>query len=188
MLTNTGFKKTLAIIFSVHPHLEPNSGQDFVYKAWFQMLRDFDDDSLIQAATRFVMEVPKLFPGDNFIAQIRQLARPTLQETEGDAVELAFAAASKFGGYRENEAMAWLNERSPLIAAVVRRVGFRDICNSCEPDVIRGQLRSIFKSEKERAKQVGGIVESAEHLSCGLPDERILSLLGGRLKLTEGKK
>ena len=169
MLTNDGFKKALALVFSVHKQLEPVENKDFIYRAWHRMLCDISDPALLGAAARFITETPKLYPGDNFIAILRQLAQPILPETEGDCVELAFEAAQSFGYMREKDAMDWLKSRSPLVAAAVRRVGFLEICRSEEPDVIRGQLRAIFKSEKERAKQAGGIVESAKDLSGGLP-------------------
>lgn len=169
MLTNDGFKKALALVFSVHKQLEPTENKDFVYRAWNRMLCDISDVALLDAAARFVTETPKIYPGDNFIAILRQFAAPILPETEGDAVELAFEAVRLFGYIREDDAMTWLKAKSPLIAASVRRLGYQEMCKSEEPDVIRGQLRAIFKSEKERAKQAGGIVESAKDLSGGLP-------------------
>lgn len=192
MLTNDGFKKALAIVFSVHQQLEPKENKEFIYKAWYRMLQDISDGPLLDAAVRFVTETPKLFPGDSFIAMIRQIAIPILQETEGDVVELAFQAVRDFGYMRERDAMEWLKSKSPLIAASVRRIGYLELCRSEEPDVIRGQLRAIFKSEKDRSMQAGGIVESATHLNNGLPDnERLLSLtknIGKSLKVLPGVK
>ena len=177
MLTQSEFKQGLSVVFASHPQLEPKKSADLIYKMWFSMFKDLDGQCFLNAVTRFVVETPKLYPGDNFIAIIRQIAVPTLQETEGDAIELAFEAARNFGRMREAEAMAWLKEKSPLIASVVGRFGFREICTSTEPDVIRGQLRAIFKGEKERSRQVGGIVESAKHLSGG-GNKQLLPLLG----------
>lgn len=192
MLTNDGFKKALAIVFSVHSQLEPKENKEFIYKAWYRMFQDISDSALLDAAVRFVTENPKLFPGDSFIAMIRQLAKPVLQETEGDVVELAFQAVRDFGYMRERDAMEWLKSKSPLIAASVRRIGYLELCRSEEPDVIRGQLRAIFKSEKDRSVQAGGIVESATHLNNGQPDnERLLSLtknIGKSLKVLPGVK
>ncbi len=192
MLTNDGFKKALAIVFSVHQQLEPKENKEFIYKAWYRMLQDISDGPLLDAAVRFVTETPKLFPGDSFIAMIRQIAIPILQETEGDVIELAFDAIHRFGYTRERDAMEWLKERSPLIAAAVRRIGFLEMCRSEQPDVIRGQLKAIFKAEKERAIQTGGIVESATHLEGGLANsEKMLALtqkIGKGLKMIPGGK
>lgn len=109
------------------------------------MFQDISN-ALLDAAVRFVTENPKLFPGDSFIAMIRQLAKPVLQET-GDVVELAFQAVRDFVPMHERDAMEWLKSKSPLIAASVRRIGYLELAGQ-EPDVIRGQLRAIFKSKR----------------------------------------
>lgn len=111
-------------------------------------------------------------------------------ETEGDAVELAFEAASRFGRYKEAEAMAWICEKSKLVAAAVQRLGFLELCNSTQPDVVRGQLRAIFAAEKSRAVETGVVCDSATHLTAGLPDnERLIGLtknIGKSLKVLSG--
>jgi hypothetical protein len=149
------------------------------------MFKDLEDKDFLNAISRFLLEKPKLYPGDNFIALIRQVARPTLTETEGDVIELAFQAARDFGYMREKDALDWLKKKSPLVAAAVRRFGYLDICKSENSDVIRGQLRAIFKAEKERSRQAGGIVESAAHLKSGLPDSE--KLIGLTEKIGKGK-
>lgn len=103
---------------------------------------------------------------------------PTFTETEGDAVELAFEAASRFGRYKEAEAMAWIRERSKLVAAAVQRIGFLELCDSAQPDVIRGQLRAIFAAEKSRAIDTGVVVDSATQLEDGT-DKRLLDFVAG---------
>jgi hypothetical protein len=172
MLTQNEFKEGLAVLFSVHPQLEPKKNKDLVYRAWFKMFKDLSGPQFLDAVARFVMENPDLYPGSNFIAMIRQTARPTLQETEGDAIELAFEAVQKFGYMQERKALDWLKSKSPLVAASVRRFGYLDLCKGQNSDVMRGQLRAIFKAEKERSKKMGGIVVSAEHLNSGLPDNQ----------------
>ena len=178
MLTNTGFKKALAIIFSIHQQLEPKENKDFIYKAWFRMLHDISDEDLLNAVTRFITENTKLYPGDNFIAIIRQIAKPAFIETEGDAVELAFEAASMFGRYKEAEAMAWIRSKSKLVAAAVQRLGFLELCDSTQPDVIRGQLRAIFAAEKSRAKEIGAVCDSATQLDDGI-NKKLLDFVAG---------
>lgn len=185
MLTNDGFKKALAIILSVHPQLDPKESKEFVYKAWYRMFQDISDKALLDAASRFVMEYPKLFPGDNFVAIIRQIVKPMLSETEGDCIELTLESVSKFGYMREPEAMSWLQNRSPLIAACVRRIGYQEICRSENSDVLRGQIRAIFKSERERAIQAGGIIASAEQLESGSLPRKLIPLAERVGKLLE---
>jgi hypothetical protein len=109
---------------------------------------------------------------------INRIANPTFTETEGDAVELAFEAASRFGRYKEAEAMAWIREKSKLVAAAVQRIGFLEICDSMQPDVIRGQLRAIFAAEKSRAKETGAVCDSATQLDDGI-NKKLLDFVAG---------
>lgn len=103
---------------------------------------------------------------------------PIFTETEGDAVELAFEAASRFGRYKEKEAMAWIREKSKLVAAAVQRIGFLELCDSAQPDVIRGQLRAIFAAEKSRAIDTGVVVDSATQLDDGV-NKKLLDFVAG---------
>lgn len=105
-------------------------------------------------------------------------ADPVFTETEGDAVELAFEAASRFGRYKEKEAMTWIREKSKLVAAAVQRIGFLEICDSAQPDVIRGQLRAIFAAEKSRAIDTGVVVDSATQLDDGV-NKKLLDFVAG---------
>lgn len=168
----------LALVFAFNKNIEPKSDvQTFVYSIWYESLKDLSFDELKAALVVFAKQNKTLYPGDNWIAIIRDIARPVLSETEGDCIELAMEAIRKFGYMREESALEWIKEKSPVVAAAVRRVGFRDLCMSEQPDVIRGQLRAVFKTEKERAKQFGGIVETAKDLSGGLPfKDRLLQL------------
>ena len=179
MASKDSVKKVFAMVFFKHPNRRPATEEEFnvCFEIWREIFKELADEALMKALYRFVAETKSLYPGDDPFAIILDTAKPTLQETEGDAIELAFEAARSFGRMREAEAMAWLKEKSPLIASVVGRFGFREICTSTEPDVVRGQLRAIFKGEKERSRQVGGIVESAKHLSGG-GNKQLLPLLG----------
>ena len=66
MLTNDGFKKVLALVFSVHKQLEPVENKDFIYRAWHRMLCDISDPALLGAAARFITETPARFVGSLF--------------------------------------------------------------------------------------------------------------------------
>ena len=113
----------------------------------------FHSEEAAQAYFEYVAEILE--------AKSDRSAAPVFTETEGDAVELAFEAASRFGRYKEAEAMAWIREKSKLVAAAVQRIGFLELCNSAQPDVIRGQLRAIFAAEKSRAIEAGVVCDSA---------------------------
>jgi hypothetical protein len=179
MATQDAVRKVFALIFFKFPGRRPPTESDvkLAMQIWAEIYKHISDAELMAAASRFIAETTKIYPDDDPFAMIRELARPILPETEGDCVELAFEAASTFGYLRERDALDWLKTRSPLIAAAVQRVGFLEICRSESPDVIRGQIRAIFKSEKDRAKLHGGVVESAKDLIGGLPDsEKLIGL------------
>jgi hypothetical protein len=192
MATQETVKKIFGLVFFKFPGRRPATEGDgkLALQIWSEIYKTISDPELMSAAARFIAETTKIYPDDDPFAMIRELARPILPETEGDCVELAFEAVQSFGYMREKDAMDWLKVRSPLVAAAVQRVGFLEICRSEEPDVIRGQLRAIFKAEKERSVKHGGVVESATHLTAGLPDnERLIGLtknIGKSLKVLPG--
>ena len=189
MATQDTVRKVFALIFFKFPGRRPPTEGDvkLATQIWAEIYKQISDAELMAAASRFIAETTKIYPDDDPFAMIRELARPILPETEGDCVELAFEAASTFGYMREKDALDWLKSRSPLIAAAVKRIGFLEICRSEEPDVIRGQIRAIFKSEKDRAKLHGGVVESAKDLAGGLPDNsKLIGLTQNIGKLLPG--
>lgn len=192
MATRETVRKVFALIFFKFPGRRPPTESDVVLamNIWAEIYKQISDAELMAAASRFIAETTKIYPDDDPFAMIRELARPILPETEGDCVELAFEAVQSFGYMREKDAMDWLKVRSPLVAAAVQRVGFLEICRSEEPDVIRGQLRAIFKAEKERSVKHGGVVESARDLTGGLPDNsKLIGLtqnIGKSLKVLPG--
>ena len=194
MATRETVRKVFALIFFKFPGRRPPTESDVVLamNIWAEIYKQISDAELMAAASRFIAETTKIYPDDDPFAMIRELARPILPETEGDCVELAFEAVQSFGYMREKDAMDWLKARSPLVAAAVQRVGFLEICRSEEPDVIRGQLRAIFKAEKERSVKHGGVVESAKDLTGGLPDNaKLIGLtqnIGKSLKAPGGEK
>jgi hypothetical protein len=60
----------------------------------------------------------------------------------------------------------------------VQRIGFLELCNSVQPDVIRGQLRAIFAAEKSRAIDTGVVCDSATQLDGGV-NKKLLDFVAG---------
>lgn len=180
MATVATVKKIFAMVFFKFPSRRPRTHEEgeIALKAWCKIYNRLPDDALMQAAERFYAETTKLYPDDDPFAMINRIANPTFTETEGDAVELAFEAASKFGRYKEAEAMDWIRGKSKLVAAAVQRLGFLELCNSAQPDVIRGQLRAIFAAEKSRAIEAGVVCDSATQLDDGV-NKRLLDFVAG---------
>lgn len=181
MASETGFDKSMALFFASFPKRKPAEEDfDLVMEVWEKGFQDISDKDLFNAVSKLVLEKTELYPDSNPLAMIRSYAKPQLTETEGDCIELAFEAARSFGYMAEEDALKWIHSKSPLIAAAVRRAGFREICMSTAPDVIRGQIGRIFREEKSRAKDLGGVVDTAKDLSNGLPasqGHKLLSLV-----------
>lgn len=180
MATLDEVKQLFAMVFFKFPSRRPRTKEEgeIALKAWGKIYEPIPGKLLLQAAERFYAETTKLYPDDDPFAIIKRMANPIYAETEGDAVELAFEAASRFGRYKEKEAMTWIREKSKLIAAAVQRIGFLELCDSAQPDVIRGQLRAIFAAEKSRAIEAGVVCDSATQLDDGI-DKRLLDFVAG---------
>jgi hypothetical protein len=87
------------------------------------------------------------------IADIREQATDLTQGAAkdwGDAWQEVLKAISKYGSYREDEALASFDETT---RRVVKRLGFRNICMSEEIQVDRANFRMIYEQQQERDKQ-----------------------------------
>jgi hypothetical protein len=188
MATEATIKKVFATVFFKFPSRKPTKEEDgkLAFDIWSAAYKSVSDAALLAAIARFTVEVAKIYPDDDPFAMIMQTAQPILPETEGDCIELVDEAVRRFGWPNPEEAMNWIAERSPLVAAAVRRIGFLEYCKCEEPDVIRGQLRAIFRTEKQRSKELGGIMESATELQGGQAD--VNKLLGLTQNIIKGQK
>ena len=165
-------KKIFGIVFMKCPGRMPATPDQkaafpFFRQIWESAFAEIPDNKLMESAAKWMTEKKTVFPGDCPFSQILAMCKPKTVETEGDCLELADEAVCKFGYMRAESALEWIREKSPLIAACVRRIGFREYCMSENPDVIRGQLRGIFKTEKARADATGQIAESANTMVGG---------------------
>ena len=88
---------------------------------------------------------------------------PDAAEAWGEVVR----AVRNFGYYREEEALASL---PPLVAKVTRSIGWKDICLSEEPDVLRGQFRMAYNQYQEREKEQLFLPESFKEKIVQLGD------------------
>lgn len=191
MASESTVRKVFGGVYFKYPSRRPTIREEFDagLAMWIEFYKPVPDAVLMDACARFCRETVKLFPDDCPFARILAMAGEGVQETQGDVIELANEAVSRFGSYREDEALSWLESKSPLIASVVRRFGFREYCLSTSADVTRGQLRALFQEERERARTTGEIVPTARNLEGGKPvgqisetERRFLGLI------PEGKK
>lgn len=175
MATFDTVRSVFLLVFAKCPDKQPKDKAifDVWLKMWSGIYREIEDEILMNAAARWVATTTKVFPGDCPFSRIREMAGEGAKTTQGDMIELANESVSRFGMYREDQAIAWLEEKSPLAAAAMRRFGFREYCTSDKPDVARGQLRAIFQAEAERADTIGYVQGTAQSLEGGKPSKSI---------------
>ena len=87
------------------------------------------------------------------IADIREQAA-ALTEGEakdwGEAWENVLRTISKYGSYKENEALDSLDE---VTRETVKRIGYRNLCFSEELSIDRANFRMIYEQRAERSKR-----------------------------------
>lgn len=141
--------KLLAIIAAAYPNMkEVNEVQ---INIWYDCLKDIDVKVALTAIKKHILE--STFPPS--IADIRkQVAEITMPETAKLDGTTAWGevlkAIKEYGYYREEEALA---NMSPMTAKVVKYMGWREICLSEQPDVIRGQFLKMYEILSNREKQ-----------------------------------
>jgi hypothetical protein len=184
MASPEAVENVLAIVWMKFPTRKPREPKavEFLRGVWSKAWKNIPDGILADAAERWAIETAKLFPEDDPFAAIHAMTRPKAAETQGDFIELCLEAVSSFGWMREDEGMTWLEKRSPLAAATLRRFGYRQLCETPVDDmaIARGQMRAYFAEERDRANRIGGVVATAQGFQGGaIPEARSA---GGGLK------
>lgn len=115
---------------------------------WFQMLGDIPYQ-VAEAALQKWVATNKFSPT---IAEIRELAS-SIQHGDvpdwGDAWQNVREAVQRYGWYRQEEAMASLDE---ITRECVRRIGFERLCHSEEPALERANFRMVYETMAQRRK------------------------------------
>lgn len=147
-MTKGEVAKILAVLAAAFPKLEVD---DLKVHVWHEMLSDIDYAVANIAIKKLLLESP--YPPS--IADIRKRAVEILtpEEEKIDAAEAwgeVERAMRFYGYYREAEA---LESMSPRVAKVARWMGWRDICLSEEPGVVRGQFLKMYQQVTEREQK-----------------------------------
>ena len=116
---------------------------------WFRQLQDIPYP-VAEAALNTWVATNKWSPS---IADIREAAA-SVQHGDvpdwGDAWEVVLRCISKYGSYRESEALASMDE---MTRTAVKRIGFRNICMSENITADRANFRMIYEQLSERKKK-----------------------------------
>lgn len=175
MANKDSVKKVFALVFFKFPSRKPTEASELqlAFDCWCRIYEPIPDAALLDAAGRFVARTTKVYPTDDPFAMILEFASPQFSETAGDVIELVDEAVSRFGMYRDVDAMAWIESKSKLCAAVIKRFGFKQYCHSENAEVARGQLKSMFEQEKAKSKAQGFVSTTALDMIDGADRKRL---------------
>lgn len=118
-------------------------------KIWYSLLKDIQYEVLNVAIQKYMMS--NKFPPT--IADLRELSAEIVQGTPvdwDDGWQQVLKAISRFGSYREREALESLDD---LTRKCVERLGFRNLCMSENISVERANFRQIYQTLSERKKE-----------------------------------
>ncbi len=104
------------------------------------------------------------------IADIREQATSLTQgeaKEWGDAWQDVLRAISRYGSYREDEALESLDDTT---RQVVKRLGFRNICYSEEIQVDRANFRMIYEQQLQRDKHNAQLPPTLKELISNMPN------------------
>ena len=171
-----GIFKLLAVLF---PHSAKNyEGADALARdAWWELVKDMPKALVVEsiksyaAANRFAPSIAELR------AEVLKAVSPDLRIGADEAWGLVVQAIRRFGYGRPRDA---LDSLPPPVARCAERFGWRDICLSEEPDVVRGQFRRAYETQLAR--------EKSDALVPVQVRERLAQLAGGFGELPQGGK
>jgi len=131
---------------------------------WQKMLSDMPYQ-LAENALVKVLATSKFFPS---VAEIREAASQLTQPAQMTAIDAwgeVLKAIRYYGFYREKEAMAFL---PPEVANLVRKFGWREICTSEQPEVIRAQFRMAWETQAARQKELAVLPAEIREMIAGV--------------------
>lgn len=183
MISSNSFKKGIAVLLAAFPHLKPDDeSKEYVLRFWKAAIDKncATDEQFLDAIGRFVLETPKLYPTDNWLAMLIDSLKPKIQETIGDVTELIIDVISSVSFVYPSEEtenkLQWLKEKSPISYAVGNRLGWRSMAECSDLGVLRGQIRAIAEAEIERANKIGQITLSAKEFVQLFADDHKLMI------------
>lgn len=127
---------------------------------WYKALQHYTDEQFLEATKKIMLNEtfpPKL---DTFAKYCSEIAAPVIDDTEGWG--LVVKAIHQYGYTRVEEAMRSL---PPTVRKAVEYMGgLKIICESEEPDVVRGQfnkcMAAINQRERVARREYNGLMEA----------------------------
>lgn len=165
-MTKDEFKSFFKYITAVTNDTNPSPEKTQVY---FDALNDIPFDIAMLAAKKIIVTLENPFlPMPAVIRGVAvEITSPHIP-TAGEAYEEVLKAIRNFGGYREKEAM---DSMSPLTQKAVKAVGWKSLCYSEEPDIIRGQFRKAYEAIEKRELTESKVPERLKQMTANLIEQ-----------------
>lgn len=142
-MQKTDVIKILGMISAAYPNMKAVDAA--MVEIWFDCLKDIDIEVALTIVKKNILESP--FPPT--IADLRKQHADVI-EKRVDSTEAwgeVLKAIRSYGSYRESEA---IESMSPTVAKTVKYMGWKDICMSEKPDVVRGQFLKMYATVEDR--------------------------------------
>ena len=165
-MTKKEWAKIAAAINTYYPKEKPFPNAAAA-QLWFEEFKDLPYEDVVFALRRHV-NTSRWCPT---IAELKEalVVNVAGEEDWGEHWKAAVGAISRFGRYREEEALASLD---PMTREVVKRLGYKDLCRSENQTADRANFRVVFgqvaNNERNRAalprdlqKQIAAIESGA---------------------------
>ena len=134
----------VAIMATNWPHQPPTDG---AIEKWYADLADRDGRQVLSAVEAIYRDGAEFPPnGGQILAKLSELERD--DPDHGQAWALAMKAVQRFGFYRAEAGLAWLDEQSPAVGTAVLRFGYDALCHADIEDIatVRAQFREVYKA------------------------------------------
>lgn len=176
MMTRNEIARILAIIAAAYPRFKVDT-EGITLNVWHEMLGDLDYNLAQMAVQKLIYESP--YPP--VIADVRKQVVEVIEKDKTDAA-MAWGevtkAMSMYGMYKEKEALASMSEKT---AKVVRAIGFREICMSEPPGVVRGQFMKMYEAFTEREKKEALLPAGFKQQMQAISGRKLKLIGGGEL-------
>lgn len=142
-------------IFKLLSTLFPQSARNFenadalTRDAWFELIKDIPKQLVVEAIKSYAASHVWAPSIAEIRAEALKAVNPELSIGPDEAWGMVVQAIRKYGYTRPQEALASLPEP---VARCVERFGWRELCLSEEPDVVRGQFRRAYETQLAREK------------------------------------
>ena len=141
-------KLDTAQVISVLAAAYPNWGvNEATIEVYHELLGDLDGDVVKAAAKAWAMSEkwpPTVADLRSMSAEMLGVTAPAPEEAWGEVMQIAQVYGHR--GARPE----WSH---PAISAAVSSMGFRDICLSERPDVVRGQFLKVYEGYRSRSER-----------------------------------